>query len=74
MPFGTYSIVDLGLWPDDSTSMAYSYNFPLFTTAGKKIGYAQLEGYVNPEMESRTRLLQKYTPDGKLASVTVLPW
>ena len=74
LPFNGYGITDLGLWPDDCTDSAFAYRYELFSAAGKKIGYAVFDGYVNSELQSRIKLLTKYTLDGKLASVTIIPW
>jgi len=74
LPIPAYNIVELGLWPDDSTDTVFSYYYELYSSGGKKIGYAALDGCVNSEMGSRIKLLTKYTLDGKIASVTVIPW
>lgn len=67
----TWEAVSLNIWPDDSTEMIFEYSYKLLDAKGRLAGYAQREGFVNYELESRINLLLKYTLAGELAAVTV---
>lgn len=66
-----YNVVELNIWPDDSTSMMYMFSSILRTEAGKKIGYRVFHAYHNSEMESVIKLETRYNLEGKLVSIEI---
>lgn len=66
-----YNVVELNIWPDDSTSMMYMFSSILRTLSGKKIGYRVFHAYHNSEMESTIKLETRYNLEGKLVSIKI---
>lgn len=66
-----YSAVDLGVLPDDSTDVAYSYFKTVFNRKGQHIGYAAIGGYVNSEAQFRIQVTTFYSLRGTLKAIKV---
>lgn len=66
-----FNVIELGIWPDDSTSMMYMFSSILRTENGKKIGYRVFHAYHNSEMESVIKLETRYNLEGKLVSIEI---
>lgn len=64
-------IFDLGLMPDADTDVIYTYFNNLTNDEGRVVGYLQIIGLNNSEMEERIQANVRYTKSGKMASVTV---
>lgn len=64
-------VVELNIWPDDSTSMIYAYSSILRDSKGVNVGYLVYHAYTNSEMESMIGLETRYNLEGRLVSVTV---
>ena len=67
-----YNIVELNIWPDDSTSMMYWYPSELYNNHGKKVGYRVFHAYHNSEMESVIKVETRYNLRGKLVSIDLI--
>lgn len=66
-----WGIVELGIWPDDSTREIYEFYYLLRNSKKEVIGYLTITGYENSEMEQKIQITQRYTKLGKLVSVSV---
>ena len=67
-----YNVIELGIWPDDSTSMMYMYSSILFNDEGRQVGYRVFHAYHNTEMESVIKLETRYNLRGKLVSIDLI--
>jgi hypothetical protein len=67
-----WDAIQLGVLPDDSTSVMYSYQRALINgTTGKKIGVMYIDGYQNSEMEVRVKITTRLNNKGRLVSIKV---
>lgn len=66
-----YNVVELDIWPDDSTSMMYWFLSVLRDEKGKEIGYRVFHAYHNTEMEDTIKLETRYNLNGKLVSIEI---
>lgn len=66
-------VVELGIWPDDSTSMMYLFSSLLRNEDKKPVGYRVFHAYHNSEMESTIKVESRFNLDGKLVSIELYP-
>lgn len=63
--------IELNVLPDADTSEIYSFYRELLDSDGKRIGYMNISGYHNYEMEIKLQLNTRYDLNGKLISAEV---
>lgn len=64
------SAIDIGVWPDDSSTSIYRFGHNLITSSGAKVGYITIEGFTNSEMEARVQVTTRYNTKGEVAALT----
>jgi uncharacterized membrane protein len=64
----TFGAVELGVLPDDCTDGMYLYRRELLDSYGGRVGYVEIAGYRNSEMEVKIQLTLRYNLKGDLVS------
>lgn len=71
LPRHLVSAEDLNLVDDEYGKFLYQYTRTLVNTAGRVVGYLNIEGYMNTESDEKFQLNTRYNLDGEFAYASI---